>query len=134
MNEKIMWFARYLGCRMIHQHPNSPRIIITPHFLDKFSKDISRGRMKLILKELSDITEDDLRRVLLRMNVNAFHGSNPVYNFLDTKRFIMDVFLGLEKIKPRESDDLISALRSEAYAINVPSELYTTQEELNEVI
>jgi hypothetical protein len=118
MNEKIKWFGRYLGCE--YKKGLTGLLLTQSSLYDAIHSD-----SRLILKELKDITEYDLRECSklgkLWMQWDLFYIYLRRLIFEDVNNFNWKVTI-----------EIVDFLRSKGYAIGIPKEYYITKEELKE--
>jgi|GEM_PF-2584295 len=137
MNERLKWFGIYLGCNM--SHTLYPEILIeaTLGKINTFQKDIKRGRIKLVLKELKDITSDEIIHLLNRTvhihGLTTFDKINTDdygvflklhYSSQNTEYHCREIYLS---VRDMMSSDF---LRSKGYAVGIPKKYYITEDEL----
>lgn len=120
MNEKIKWFFKYYGSDILYFDAVNG---IDPHFtmrcnensLFKISSTIKNPSWRLILKELSDITEEDLKEL------NSLRDSSILW--------VIDHF-NMDGVVDHLRYYEIDFLRSKGYAIGISKEYYITEKEL----
>ena len=120
MNDKINWFGRYLGCEYWYKHHSHKE---NEYCTDKLTTadlycivNNRHYKCKLILKELSDITEEDLEYLNRDIkNPNVKWTKSKVDNDFPHHLYYIDE---------------IDFLRSKSYAIGIPKEYYITEKEL----
>jgi len=124
MNDKISWFGRYLGCEYvmplntINWHKKGDIKKVTPHnldFLNTISHALYLNNTKLILKELKDISDEDLKELNGTSNCRQWE---------------------FDEFSMKENEMLLNSfesdfLRSKGYAIGIDKKYYITESELN---
>lgn len=127
MNEKIKWFSKYIGAEVMITDDDGVRfrneianinwrdyyIEITEGWIYDGSEDSEA--IKLILKELKDITEEDLDVYYKMENVDIHEYG--VGNAIETLAHQEQLF----KVEQ------IDFLRSKGYAIGIPKEYHITK-------
>lgn len=132
MNKKTIWFGRYLGCNTVWINSAGKAEKIVAVSDNNFQSLMSFApNRKLILKELKDIAEDELRDILIELKIDCFHGTNPTYNFNEAKKFILEVMSG-ETLNAPDIIEFGDCFRSHGFAIRIPKEYYITESELKE--
>jgi hypothetical protein len=134
MNDKIKWFGRYLGSNMIHVtrtlNPKTESIReVTPLSIHAM---LNEDQKKLILKELKNISEDELRIILLELKIDCFIRQNPTCNFHEAKKYILRIMSGVIKQDAPNIIEFSDCFRSHGFAIGIPKEYYITELELKE--
>lgn len=112
MNDKIKWFGRYLGCNVIGEDGRIQKIKMGSY--GDFSK------IKLILKELKDISDEDLHSVGDIYGAETVNKENYLKGWHNTTVEVVGLI------------EEIDFLRSKGYAIGIPREYYITESELKE--
>lgn len=126
MNEKTIWFGRYLGCQFAVRMDTDcawQTRRLSPKNLDNLEASIDCGfEYKLILKELKDMSDEDLK------NINGIDAEIKVSKISDYSFVTDDCNLNMMPIDRLES--IIDAVRDLGYAIGIPKEYYITKSEL----
>ena len=112
MNEKLLWFGRYLGCRIYVWDATS--INDGQNIVARSQSETS----KLILKELKDISDEGLKYLN-----QDYYDHSVLYRTKENINTMVETFNYKE----------IDFLRSKGYAIGIPREYYITEEELNKL-
>ena len=149
MNDKTIWFGRYLGCKCVIPelediHPTLTGVNydamgdlayfnkLGPYEVEFISDCV------LILKELEDISDDDAKicikkHWLLAENIEILKINKYVLNYSYTHNLLGRVKTDqISFVAPELKVRCIDFLRSKGYAIGIPKEFYITESELKE--
>jgi len=117
MNEKLKWFGMYLGCEFIAKRVGVRHTLNASRLANLFTPNYESytETCKLILKELKDITEEDLS------GLNKLRSSLIDWDLLAFKT--KDI---IRHLRWHEID----FLRSKGYAVGIDKKYYITEDEL----
>jgi hypothetical protein len=122
MNEKLLWFGRYLMCQYWYKHHSHKE---NEYCVDKLTtSDLycnvnnRHYECKLILKELKDISDEGLKYLN-----QDYYDHSVLYRTKENINTMVETFNYKE----------IDFLRSKGYAIGIPREYYITEEEINKL-
>lgn len=139
MEDKIKWFGRYLGVEI--QMTASNKNICTPYIIHSLAPWVKKDKCKLILKELEDITDEDLKGLIsyMRYNydgvkINRYSDEIRADLYVDQDDLYSAPWVSFSIYFNQETYDyqIVDFLRSKGYAIGIPKEYYITEKETNE--
>jgi hypothetical protein len=132
MNEKLLWFGRYLMCQYWYKHHSHKE---NEYCVDKLTtSDLycnvnnRHYECKLILKELKDISDEDFNSLIVFLK-ETFPKETKGTDFCNiNKDYLIKSLVNLDA-----SYVVVDFLRSKGYAIGIPREYYITEEEINKL-
>jgi hypothetical protein len=127
MNDKIKWLGRYLGCDILYENLACELEGVDIHtdcvIVERVNCHVDK--VKLILKELKDISDEDI------IECSKVVDSASLRNLLCFE-INSAIKYDANSLNFNLSCNVIDFLRSKSYAIGIPKEYYITEKELEE--